>query len=250
MDEIKVRVYRRKGRKHYEAKWTDPLSGKVESCTTKCERKRDAERFAGKLAAELNDGRYKRKLKVTWEEFRNRYEDEKLSSLADKTAEKVWAAFNAVEELIGPKLLQSLDAGQISRFQTLLRTERKVTDSTIKGHLRHLRASLNWAVSVELLASAPKIEMPARAKESKLMKGRPITAEEFDRMLEKVESVTVLDSSLEGTLVVRFANWRGDEPLLGPNGSNLRRHDGQVSNALDTGRYGKGKPGSITSDRA
>ena len=40
-----------------------------------------------------------------------------------------------------------------------------------------------------LLTEAPKIDMPKRAKGSRKMKGRPITGEEFDRMLAKVPDV-------------------------------------------------------------
>ena len=40
-----------------------------------------------------------------------------------------------------------------------------------------------------MLAEVPKIKMPKRAKGSKVMKGRPITGEEFDRMLDKVDSI-------------------------------------------------------------
>ena len=41
----------------------------------------------------------------------------------------------------------------------------------------------------ELLAAVPKIAKPQRSKAQKTMKGRPITGEEFDRMLDKVETV-------------------------------------------------------------
>ena len=40
-----------------------------------------------------------------------------------------------------------------------------------------------------MLAEAPTIKMPKRAKSSKVMKGRPVTGEEFERLLAKVESV-------------------------------------------------------------
>ncbi len=40
-----------------------------------------------------------------------------------------------------------------------------------------------------LLAKLPSIEIPRRAKGQKLMKGRPITGEEFERMLAKVPDV-------------------------------------------------------------
>lgn len=62
-------------------------------------------------------------------------------------------------------------------------------DTTIATHLRHLRASLNWAVSMEMLSAAPKFHMPKRVKGRKLMRGRPITTEEFERMLAAVPLV-------------------------------------------------------------
>ena len=48
---------------------------------------------------------------------------------------------------------------------------------------------LSWGVRMGLLAKLPSIEIPRRAKGQKLMKGRPITGEEFERMLAKVPDV-------------------------------------------------------------
>ncbi len=79
-----------------------------------------------------------------------------------------------------------------SLLQTNLRAA-KLAESTIKGHLAHLLASLRWAVNVGLLVKAPKVKMPKRAKGATVMKGRPITGEEFDRMLSKVESALVAE---------------------------------------------------------
>ena len=42
-----------------------------------------------------------------------------------------------------------------------------------------------------MLPKLPKIEKPKRAKGSKVMKGRPITGEEFERMLAKVPGVVL-----------------------------------------------------------
>ena len=60
-------------------------------------------------------------------------------------------------------------------------------DKSIKSNLAHLKAALRWANRVGLLAKAPSIEMPKRASET--MKGRPVTAEEFDRMIDAVPKV-------------------------------------------------------------
>jgi hypothetical protein len=42
-----------------------------------------------------------------------------------------------------------------------------------------------------LRIGAPTIDRPARAKDSSVMKGSPITAEEFERMLDKVPGIVV-----------------------------------------------------------
>jgi integrase len=55
--------------------------------------------------------------------------------------------------------------------------------------LAHLRAAFNWAVKMGMLPKAPTIERPRRAKGAKMMKGRSITLEEFERMLDKVVAV-------------------------------------------------------------
>lgn len=55
--------------------------------------------------------------------------------------------------------------------------------------MAHLRSALRWATEVGLLRSVPKIQKPKRAKTAKLIKGRPITAEEFDRLLKKTRSI-------------------------------------------------------------
>jgi integrase len=46
-----------------------------------------------------------------------------------------------------------------------------------------------------MLPTLPKIDRPKRVKGSKMMKGRPITREEFERMLAKVESVVGMGSA-------------------------------------------------------
>jgi len=58
--------------------------------------------------------------------------------------------------------------------------------------LAHLKAALNWAKLQKLVAHLPGFPRIKRAKMSKgakVMRGRPITTEEFERMLGKVEEV-------------------------------------------------------------
>ncbi len=85
-----------------------------------------------------------------------------------------------------------LDSSVLSRFQAGLR-KTGMHETSIATHLRHLRAALGWAVSMRLLPKVPEIPMPKRAKGRSLMRGRPISTEEFERMLAAVPAVRPRD---------------------------------------------------------
>jgi len=193
--EIKVHVVDY-GREFLHMRYKDPLTGKLVTRSTEVPRggaksRKDAEKVAAKWEAELQEGRYKAPSKVTWDEFRQRYEDEVLPGLAENTLKKAFATFNAVERHVDPKLLSAVTAEAISTLQSKLR-DAGLAESTIKGHMSHLLAALNWAKDVGMIHEVPKVRMPQRAKKSGKatpMKGRPITGEEFERMLAAVSKV-------------------------------------------------------------
>lgn len=70
----------------------------------------------------------------------------------------------------------------------------KVKETSIASYLRHIKAALNWAVSLGLIPAAPKIHMPKRGKGQNVMRGRPITTEEYERMLKVVSKVRPKDA--------------------------------------------------------
>ena len=189
MNEITVHVVDY-GRKYLQMRYVDPVTGKQKTRSTGVprSRRREAEKVASKWEHDLRQGRFREPSKISWGEFRIRYEDEYLPSLAEKTAGKVAATFNAVERILSPERLALLTAERISFFQKELRDAGRA-ESTIKSHLAHLLAALKWAGRVGLLSEVPTIDMPRRARGSRKMKGRPITGEEFDRMIEKVPEV-------------------------------------------------------------
>ena len=73
-------------------------------------------------------------------------------------------------------------------------SDRKASETTIRTFLKHLRAALSWAVEVGMLRELPKVTYQNRTRKSLAMKGRPITAEEFDRMIELVPAVRPQDA--------------------------------------------------------
>jgi integrase len=59
-----------------------------------------------------------------------------------------------------------------------------------------LRAALSWGVTVELLPAVPELHMPPRACGQSLMRGRPITLPEFQKMLEMIAKVRPSDMDI------------------------------------------------------
>jgi integrase len=202
-EEIRVKIIEYADRPHYLMQYTDPMTGKKVSRSTKIERtgkkrERDAaERMAGDWEKQLREGTYLPPSRITWADFRERYETEVLPSLADETGRVLFTVFNSVENIVSPQRLAELTADRLSFYQSELRAGKgsrsgKRSEATIRTYLAHLKAALRWAVDMGLLRTVPKITKPQRAKGSKMMKGRPITGEEFDRMLDRVPAVVLV----------------------------------------------------------
>lgn len=179
---IRVTLYDPSDRRFIQARWTDPITGKLKTKSTATTIRRDAERFAARLEQQLNDADYREPLRVTWDEFRKRYEAEVGPTKAPKTLAKTRSMFKAVEDLIGPKYLSAMTSAVISAYATKLRARGAAT-WTVRGHLAELRKTLRWAYRIGLLSQLPSIELPRATTH---MKGRPITGEEFDRFLQAI----------------------------------------------------------------
>jgi len=209
-EEIKVHVVDY-GRKNLYMRYSDPITGKQVTRSTKTNHKKEAAKVAAKWEAELQEGRYKSVSKVTWSEFKERYETEHLPSLAPDTGDKVAAVFSSIQKILHPNKLVSLNSERISYYQNQLRKMGR-SEQTIKSHSQHLKAALNWAKSMGMLYEVPEIKMPARAKIAKMMKGRPITGEEFDRMLMSVNDVILNDDERKSIekpeLHPRVSSWK------------------------------------------
>lgn len=192
--DINVSVIRYPDRKSLVLRYRDPTTSKYKTRSAGTANQRDAERTAAKWEAELREGRYRDPIKTTWEEFRDRYEVEVVPGLAPKTGIMVATVFNAVERIVSPLRLSDLTASRLSQFQSHLRSG-GCAEPTIRTYLAHLVSALRWGAGVGLLHSVPQVQRAKRAKGAKLMKGRPITPLEFERLLACVEPVTGADEA-------------------------------------------------------
>jgi len=182
--EISVRVVYRSSRRTYVLRWTDPVTLKPREITAPAKKRREAEREAAELARRLNDGECFHD--ATWETFCDRYEREKLA-LARKQTMAAWGvARNALERYKVPAYLSSINASFISEWSAWLH-EQQLATATIASYLRRIRAAFGWAAGT-MAFKPPRISLPHIPKKNR-MKGRPITLEEFERMLSKTSSV-------------------------------------------------------------
>lgn len=194
-ERVKVWVVEIGSRPNYCLQWRDPITQRVRTKTTPIPRagvrsRSAADRLAGELEAQLMAGAGGTPSRLRWEEFRERYEKEVVPGLAKRTAEKVATVFDRLDEEISPVRLWDLTEARLSAFAAALRSA-GLKETTLAGYLAHLKSALGWAVNQKLLPARPVFPKIHRAKKyaGRPMKGRPITAEEFERMLEKTAEV-------------------------------------------------------------
>lgn len=186
-EEIRVYVVKYPGRANLVMRYKCPLTGKQHARSTGTPRRKDAEKVAAKWEAELQEGRYSRDSKMGWDEFVIFYEANALAGLSPRTAGTYAGTLNRFKAFCRPERLSDVTTARVTAFVAELR-EKGVREATIARHLRCVKAFTRWAVKQGLLATPPTITMPKRVRGAKVMRGRPITGEEFDRLALKARA--------------------------------------------------------------
>jgi len=109
---------------------------------------------------------------------------------ATLTGVKIQTVLDRVEAELNPQRVRDVTPARLSHLVKSLRDAR-LSENTIVTYLAHLHAALNWAYRQRMLAVVPEFPRIQRAKKGgrRLMKGRPPTGEEFERMLAAVPHV-------------------------------------------------------------
>lgn len=89
----------RQGRGVFVLRWRDPETGAWKERSARTSGKKDADKLAAQLEADLQQGRYVAPSKVLWKDFRLAFESEKLPSLAPRSRNSYRSALNHVEIL-------------------------------------------------------------------------------------------------------------------------------------------------------
>ncbi len=181
MSEVRVWVIQRGDRPGLVLVWNDPITGRRRQRAAKSNKRKDADREAGTLAEKL--AKEVRTESIAWDIARARYEQEVLSLQRRKSLKSFRTAANRFEGVIAPEQLSDSTADRLSRFTAELH-QAGLSSNSIGSYLRELRRFLRWAAEIWPSFAAPRVRVP-RVPKRDLMKGRPITTEEFERMLSK-----------------------------------------------------------------
>jgi integrase len=194
-EDIRVKVHSYGKGRALSLVYRDPVTGKKIAKSSGTTDEGKAERLAGELEKELQAGRYAAPSRITWQEFRDRCDTEKLGGMPASSQVAYTVALNHLGRVVAPDRLCKLTAPVISRFIADLRKE-GMKPTTIARHLRHIKACLRWAERQGMMSKAPAIEMPKLVKGQSFMKGRPVTTEEYERLLLAVPKVRPQDAEL------------------------------------------------------
>ena len=174
--------------------YIDPVSGKRKTKSAGTANEKDAWKAAAKWEEELRAGPHCPPSKVTWADFRKRYEEEHLASLAAASARNIPARLEPHGTALEPRqALQGQRSGPVNvpnEAAGRRGSRKRASPASCEPSRRRCRG----AESVGMMADGPKVIMPKGAKGRK-MKGGALVGEQFDRMLAAVPKVRPKDTA-------------------------------------------------------
>ena len=189
---IKVHVVKYPDRDNLIMRYRCPITGKQITKSSGTKILRDAQNKAAKWEADIQAGRYARDSRMGWDEFVELFTEQHLDDLAVKTGDIYLTSLKAYKKTCRPERLSDVTTIRVSYFRTELRRKGR-KPATVASYLRHLKAALRWAHAQGYIASVPDCKPPKGASVATTMKGRPITGEEFDRLIDAVAKVVESD---------------------------------------------------------
>ena len=133
---------------------------------------------------------------MPWEDFWAEYEERHISKQRGRSRESMLSRLRLAEKLVRPKTLSDmadrealLDLRERFRQGEGSRFGRELSINSVRSYMASVMAALHWAAEEGWLESVPKLPKMKMPK-IKVMKGRPITQEEFERLLATVPRVT------------------------------------------------------------
>ena len=214
----KVRIVRYADRP-FQLRYDCPIEKRQIRVSTGTRDDEEAERQRAELAARLLlglstlTGRVKLLgPEMTWSDFREQYRILHLATVRDSTALHAESRLDLAERILKPRTLGGMaDTNTLQQLQANLlageqsRRKKPRSPHTVKGYMGCVLAALSWAHMQGWLPTAPRIRK-LKTPKLKVMKGRPITEGEFEKML-KATSTVVGDAVTESWKQVLKGLW-------------------------------------------
>ena len=181
---VRVHVVAIASREHLMMRYQDPVTQKRVHRTAGTADRKEAERAAQRWEDELATGKFVAPEDVTWQQFRDRFEDEHLAFLSDGYFGTFQAALNLFEKKTGIRELSDV-ADVLGGFELSLRRS-KLSPNTVRSYLNHLKVALAWGADRGLIERV-KLKLPDGTDD--VAKGRALTQAEFESMLLAVPAV-------------------------------------------------------------
>lgn len=197
----KVRIVRPSGRP-FQLRYKCPVELREIRISVGSRDEDEAEQMKSELEAKLVLGIETRPGKeatvgpdMEWSDFREQYRVLHLATVRDGTAAHAESRLDLAERILRPKTLGDVAApNALHQLQAKLlagassRRTKPRSAHTVRGYMNSVLAALNWAYLQGWLPTPPKVRKIKTPKQ-KVMKGRPISADEFQKMLEATAKV-------------------------------------------------------------
>src|SRR5262245_29334597 len=164
--------------------WHDPVTNKRRSKSAGTCNPLEAEKRRADLEYELNHGLHQEASAMSWERFREVYEEEHVAGTRPNTRENYTAAFDSFEKHCGQPRLRAVTARTLSALAAGMRNDGKAP-ATVYVRLQLMRAALAWAARQGLIPKVP--EFPRVSVPRK--RPQPVPAESFEKLLDKAADV-------------------------------------------------------------
>jgi integrase len=168
---VKVWVQRFKDRPTLVLQWIDPETGRRKSKSARTADEKKAEEARADLESDLNHGRYSDGSEISWEDFRERFDDEYAAFRRPGSQDRYGRALDQFEALCHPKKLRNVTAKLLTTYAAELRKMRgqkagsKRSPVTVAYCLNVVRIALRWAVRqgyLQKLPEFPDIPVPRK----------------------------------------------------------------------------------------
>jgi integrase len=197
----KVRIARPSGRL-FQIRYTCPDKGQEIRLSVGSRDESEAEDLKADVEAKLQLGMEIKSIdanltgpEMDWDDFREQYRTLHLTGVRENTAIHSESRLDLAERILKPKTLGDVaDQHELHKLQAQLlagvhsRRKKPRSPHTVRSHMNTVLAALNWAHLQNWLPNPPKIQKIKTSKQ-KAMKGRPITRQEFQLMLDATASV-------------------------------------------------------------